>query len=55
VGPCTYHDHYPSGDATAPATDENPIMAELEPDHLVTCATVDEEGGCVQNKTPKAA
>jgi hypothetical protein len=30
-------------------------MAEIEPGHLVTCATVDEDGGCVQNEPGKAA
>jgi hypothetical protein len=41
---------YPQANAIAPASEDNPIMAEVEPGHLVTCATVDEEGGCVQNQ-----
>lgn len=47
-GTCIYHEHYPAGDASAPASTDNPTMVELTPGHLVTCATVDEEGGCVQ-------
>jgi hypothetical protein len=35
---------------TAPVADDDPLMAEVEPGHMVTCATVDEDGGCVQNK-----
>ena len=31
----------------APVSDDNPTKAG--PDHLVTCATVDEDGGWVQN------
>jgi peptide/nickel transport system ATP-binding protein len=49
-GTCIYHEMYPQANAVAPASDDNPIMAEVEPGHLVTCATVDEEGGCVQNQ-----
>jgi peptide/nickel transport system ATP-binding protein len=49
-GTCIYHEVYPQANAIAPATDDNPIMAEVEPGHLVTCATVDEAGGCVQNQ-----
>jgi hypothetical protein len=30
-------------------------MADAEPGHVVTCATVDEEGGCAQNKLVKTA
>jgi peptide/nickel transport system ATP-binding protein len=48
-GTCIYHEHYPEANALAPVSAANPIMAEIEPGHLVTCATVDEEGGCVQN------
>jgi hypothetical protein len=29
-------------------------MAEVEPGHYVTCATVDEAGGCVQNQPVEA-
>jgi peptide/nickel transport system ATP-binding protein len=54
-GTCIYHDIYPDANAVAPASDDNPLMAELEPGHLVTCATVDEDGGCVQNEPAKAA
>lgn len=49
MGTCIYHEIYPQANAVAPASHENPIVAEIEPGHLVTCATVDEEGGCVQN------
>jgi oligopeptide/dipeptide ABC transporter ATP-binding protein len=49
-GTCIYHERYPQANAIAPATEANPIMAEIEPGHLVTCATVDEEGGCIQNQ-----
>ena len=54
-GTCIYHDHYPTGDATSPATEDNPTMVEVEPDHLVTCATVDEEGGCLQGAARASA
>jgi peptide/nickel transport system ATP-binding protein len=47
-GTCLYHEHYPHGDATAPASDANPTMVEVSPGHLVTCASVDEAGGCRQ-------
>ncbi len=47
-GTCIYHQHYPVGDATAPATDDNPTMVEVTSGHLVTCASVDEDGGCLQ-------
>jgi peptide/nickel transport system ATP-binding protein len=46
-GTCIYHEHYPNGDATAPSSDENPTMVEVSPGHLVTCASVDEAGGCL--------
>jgi len=36
-GTCIYHEHYPGGDATAPASEENPTMVEVSPGHLVTC------------------
>ncbi len=49
-GTCIYHDRFPEANAMAPASEDNPIMAEVEPGHLVTCATVDEDGGCVQNQ-----
>jgi peptide/nickel transport system ATP-binding protein len=45
---CRYHAVYPDGDAAAPAREDNPTMVEVSPGHLVTCATVDEEGGCPQ-------
>jgi peptide/nickel transport system ATP-binding protein len=47
-GICVYHEHYPTGDATVPASDANPTMVEVSPGHLVTCARVDEPGGCLQ-------
>ena len=28
-------------DAEVPATDDNPTMVQIEPDHFVTCANVD--------------
>ena len=46
---------YPGGDATAPATEANPTMVEVSAGHLVTCATVDEEGGCLQGGARPAA
>jgi peptide/nickel transport system ATP-binding protein len=49
-GTCIYHEIHPEANAIAPDTDDNPIMAEVEPGHLVTCASVDEDGGCVQNR-----
>lgn len=48
AGSCIYHQHYPVGDATAAASEENPTMVEVAPGHLVTCATVDEDDGCLQ-------
>ncbi len=54
-GTCIYHEIFPEANAVAPATDQNPIMAELEPGHFVTCATVDEPGGCVQNQPVDAS
>ena len=39
----------------APVAEDNLLMAEIEPGHLVTCATVDKEGGCFQDKPVKAA
>lgn len=54
-GTCICHEHYPEANAMAPAADGNPLMAEVEPGHLVTGATVDEDGGCVQNTPVKAA
>ena len=54
-GTCIYHDHFPEANAMAPETEDNPLMAELEPGHLVTCCSVDEDGGCVQNKPVAAA
>jgi peptide/nickel transport system ATP-binding protein len=47
-GGCLYHEAYPDGDATARASDVNPTMVEVSPGHLVTCASVDEAGGCHQ-------
>src|SRR6185503_3165873 len=47
-GRCIYHEQYPAGDATAPASESNPTMLEVSPGHLVTCASVDEPGGCLQ-------
>jgi peptide/nickel transport system ATP-binding protein len=47
-GACLYHEHYPAGDATAPASEAHPTMFEVSPGHLVTCASVDEPGGCLQ-------
>jgi peptide/nickel transport system ATP-binding protein len=52
---CLYHARYPDGDATAPASDERPTMVEVSPGHLVTCATVDEDGGCLQGGARGAA
>ncbi len=52
---CLYHERYPGGDATAPATEANPTMVEVSAGHLVTCATVDEEGGCLQGGARPAA
>ena len=49
---CLYHARYPGGDATARASDGNPTTVEVSPGHLVTCATVDEEGGCPQGGAP---
>ncbi len=54
-GTCLYHETYPEADAEAPAREDNPIMAEVEPGHLVTCAHVDEEGGCGRSKARRAA
>jgi peptide/nickel transport system ATP-binding protein len=53
-GTCIYHELHPEANAIAPDTDDNPIMAEVEPGHYVTCATVDEAGGCVQNQPVEA-
>ena len=55
VGRCLFHERYPAADAEAPATDDNPIMAEIAPGHLVTCAHVDEPRGCPSAKVTKAA
>ena len=54
-GRCLFHEQFPNADAEAPATDDDPIMAEIEPGHLVTCANVDEPGGCPEAKTQRAA
>ena len=45
---CLYHAQVPDGDASAPASAGNPTMVEVSAGHHVTCATVDEAGGCVQ-------
>ena len=47
---CPYHARYPDGDATAPASPGSPTMVEVSPGHLVTCATIDEVGGCAQGR-----
>jgi peptide/nickel transport system ATP-binding protein len=47
---CLYHDRYPEGDATASASPDRPTMIEVSPGHLVTCATIDEAGGCAQGR-----
>ncbi len=52
---CPYHALYPDGDATAPAQEGQPTMVEVSPGHFVTCATVDEEGGCPQGGARAAA
>jgi alpha-D-ribose 1-methylphosphonate 5-triphosphate synthase subunit PhnL len=54
-GACIYHELFPDADAEAPASEDNPIMAEVEPGHLVTCAHVDEEGGCSKGRAARAA
>jgi peptide/nickel transport system ATP-binding protein len=53
-GTCIYHQLYPDADAEAAAGDDNPIMAEIEPGHLVTCAHVDEGEGCGQAPAVRA-
>jgi hypothetical protein len=45
---CHYHAVYPEGDAAGPAREGDPTMVEVSSGHLVTCATIDEEGGCPQ-------
>jgi peptide/nickel transport system ATP-binding protein len=45
-GACLYHERYPHGDAAARASDDNPTMVEVSAGHLVTCAAIDDEGGC---------
>jgi peptide/nickel transport system ATP-binding protein len=55
VGRCLFHERFPEADAEAPATDDDPIMAEIEPGHFVTCAHVDEPQGCPSAKSTKAA
>jgi peptide/nickel transport system ATP-binding protein len=52
---CVYHEQFPAADATAPASETNPTMALVSPGHLVTCAVVDEAGGCRQAATRLAA
>jgi len=52
---CLYHERYPDGDATAPASEAKPTMVEVSAGHLVTCATVDEEGSCLQGGVRPAA
>ncbi len=47
---CVFHGRYPDGDATAPASPDRPTMVEVSPGHLVTCATIDEVGGCDQGR-----
>ncbi len=54
AGRCFFHERYPEADAEAPASDDNPIMAEIEPGHFVTCAHVDESGGCAGHRTRAA-
>jgi oligopeptide/dipeptide ABC transporter ATP-binding protein len=54
-GTCLYHERYPDADPTAPAVDGNPLMAEIEPGHLVTCAHIDEAGGCDEMHGHRAA
>ena len=54
-GTCISHEMYPESDAEAPANDDNPLMAEIEPGHLVTCATVDDPNGCRQNTSARSA
>lgn len=51
---CQYHERYPDGDASAPASEANPTMVEVSTDHYVTCATVDEDGGCSQGTARSA-
>jgi peptide/nickel transport system ATP-binding protein len=48
TGTCIYHEHIPGGDATAATSESNPTMVEVSPGHWVTCASVDEAGGCLQ-------
>ena len=52
---CLYHERYPGGDATARASQANPTMVEVSAGYLVTCATVDEEGGCLQGGARQTA
>lgn len=55
VGRCLFHERFPDADAEAPPSDDNPIMAEIEPGHLVTCAYVDEAQACPSANDQKAA
>jgi peptide/nickel transport system ATP-binding protein len=52
---CLYHERYPHGDATARASEDNPTMLEVSTGHLVTCAAIDDEGGCRVAATRSAA
>ncbi len=54
-GRCLFHEQFPEADAEAPATDDDPIMAEIEPGHLVTCAFVDAPEGCPSAAVRKVA
>ncbi len=54
-GTCIFHQSYPDADAESAASAHNPLMAEIEPGHLVTCATVDDPNGCRQNASARAA
>ena len=55
LGICLFHEAYPDADAESAASADDPLMAEIEPGHLVTCATVDEPNGCRQNTSARVA
>jgi hypothetical protein len=52
---CLSHEQFPGADAEAPANDHNPLMAEIEPGHLLTCAFVDQPQACPSAATSRAA